>query len=267
MVSRGIVFLVVLGLSACSTNRNLVYLNDLRGSSEFRTQILNNPGIRIQATDLLAITVSGTNPESSILFNSGVIAASSSANPIEANTANNAVDNKRVSEGYVVDKDGFINFAVLGKVRLAGLTREEAVQKMTAEVQKYIKNPVIDIRLLNFKVTVLGEVAKPASFNVMRESINVLEALGMAGDMTAFGKRENVLIIREKDGVRTVARVNLADKAVLDSPYFYLQQNDVVYVEPDNRTKLAQTDPANRFIPIWGAIISTIGFAIITFAR
>lgn len=267
MVSRGIFFLLFLALSACSANRNLIYLNDLRGSSEYKTQILNKPALRIQPTDLLSIIVSSQNAESSILFNNGVLPTTSSPNSMEATSVNNAVTNKREVEGYFVDSEGYINFSVLGRVKLTGLTKEEAVQKMTAEIRKYIKNPIVDIRLLNFKVTVLGEVTKPASLDVMRESINVLEALGMAGDMTAFGKRENVLIIREKDGVRTATRVNLADKALLDSPYFYLQQNDVVYVEPDNRTKLAQTDPANRFIPIWAGIVSTIAFAIVSFAR
>ncbi len=267
MASRGIIFLLFLGLSACSANRNLIYLNDLRGSAEYKTQIVNKPALRIQPTDLLSIIVSSQNPESSILFNNGVLPTTGGNSPTEATSVNNAVINKREAEGYLVDNEGFVNFSVLGRVKLAGLTREEAIQKMTADIRKYIKNPIVDIRLLNFKVTVLGEVTKPASFDVMRESINVLEALGLAGDMTAFGKRENVLIIREKDGVRTATRVNLSDKAVLDSPYFYLQQNDVVYVEPDNRTKLAQTDPANRYIPIWAGVISTLAFAIVSLTR
>ena len=256
-----------LALSACSAKRNLIYLSDLRSSVEYKTQILNKPALRIQPTDLLSIIVSSQNAESSILFNNGVLTTTSNTNSTEATSVDNAVSNKRQIEGYLVDSEGFIAFSVLGRVKLAGLTKDEAVQKMAAEIRKYVKNPIVDIRLINFKITVLGEVTKPASFEVLRESINVLEALGMAGDMTAFGKRENVLIIREKDGVRTATRVNLADKALLDSPYFYLQQNDIVYVEPDNRTKLAQTDPGNRLIPLWASIFSTIAFAIISLNR
>ena len=252
---------------SCSSNRNLVYFSNLTETVAYKSQIVNNAAIQIQPDDLLSITVSSLNPESSILFNNGVLPASSSANSTEANTASSAVTNRRENEGYLVDREGYINFPVLGRIKLAGLTKEEAIQKMSTEIRKYVKNPIVSIRLMNFRVTVIGEVNNPASFNAPRESINILEALGLAGDMTAFGKRENVLIIREKNGVRTATRLNLNNKAVLESPYFYLQQNDIIYVEPENKTKVAQNDPRNRFIPIWAAIISTLGFAIISFTR
>ncbi|GAA4450621.1 polysaccharide biosynthesis/export family protein [Nibrella saemangeumensis] len=267
MKIRFLLYIAIIVLPACRPNRNLVYLNDLRGSAEYKTQIANNPPLQVQPDDLLRITINSLNPESSILFNNGVLAATSSANPSEATTVNNAVTSKRENEGYLVDREGFINFPVLGRVKLSGLTMEEATQKMTAEVRKYVKNPIVEVRLLNFKVTVIGEVNQPTSIDVPRERINVLEALGLAGDMTPFGRRENVLIIREKEGIRTATRLNLNSKDVLQSPYFYLQQNDVVYVEPDNQARLAQNDPNNRFLPIWAAVISTIGFAIISFVR
>ena len=259
--------ILTLSMLSCRSNRDLVYFSNLRGPSVYTSQISNNNAIRIQTDDLLNITVSSLNPESSILFNNGVLAASSSANSTEATTASSVVTSKRENEGYVVDREGYINFPVLGRIKLAGLVKEEAIQKMTTEIKKYVKSPIVSIRLVNFRVTVIGEVNNPASFNAPRESINILEALGLAGDMTAFGKRENVLVIREKDGVRTATRLNLNNKDVLESPYFYLQQNDIVYVEPENRTKVAQNDPRNRFIPIWAAIISTLGFAIISFTR
>jgi len=252
---------------ACRPGRDLVYLNDLRGTAEYQAYLANQTVLRIQPDDLLGITVSSLSPESSILFNNGVLAGSSSANPTEATTVNNALDSKRALEGYLVDKEGNIQFPVLGSVKLGGLTREEAVRKLTADIRKYLKNPLVDLRLLNFRVTVIGEVSQPTSINVPRERINVLEALGLAGDMTPFGRRENVLVIRETEGVRTAARLNLNRKDVLDSPYFYLKQNDIVYIEPDNRARLAQNDPNNRFIPLWAAIITTLGFALITFTR
>ena len=108
----------------------------------------------------------------------------------------------KVNEGYLVDKSGFINFPVIGKVMLAGLTKEQAVEKMTSEIKVHVKNPIVNVRFTNFKVTVIGEVFKPSTFTVATEKINVLEALGLAGDMTAYAKRENVLIIREQQGVR-----------------------------------------------------------------
>lgn len=251
-------------LGACSSSRNLVYLDDLKGTAAYKTQILNKPAFRIQPGDLLTIRVSSLSPEASVLFNNGVLSATSSNNPTDANTVNNAVTNNRREEGYVVDHNGNITFSVIGRVKLAGLTREEAMQTMTAAIKKYIKSPIVDIRVVNFRVTVIGEVNKPASFTVANESVNVLEALALAGDMTEFGRRENVLIIREQGGERVTARLNLHSKSFFDSPYFYLQQNDIVYVEPDNRTKVAQTNPNNRYIAIWGAVISTLGYTLIS---
>lgn len=117
---------------------------------------------------------------------------------------------------------------------------------------------------MNFKVTVIGEVSKPSTFTVDTEKINVLEALGLAGDMTVYGKRENVLIIREQQGVRKTTRINLNNKDVLNSPFFYLQQNDIVYVEPSNREKTSETRVGNKYIGLWAAFISTLGFVAIS---
>ncbi|WP_426061927.1 polysaccharide biosynthesis/export family protein [Hymenobacter sp. B1770] len=270
-IRAGIRFLIsvtFLGVAACSSSRDLRYFKDLKEAGESKAQILNNKPLSIQPGDLLSVTVTSLSPESSVLFNTGVIAATSSANTNVASTVNNAVsNNRRQDEGYVVDKAGFITFPVLGQVKVGGATREEAIQTMTAAVKKYVKQPIVDIRLLNFRITVLGEVKAPSSFNVTQGSINVLEALGMAGDMTEFGKRENVLVIREKGGERVTTRLNLHNKEVFNSPYFYLQQNDIVYVEPDNRSKLAQTSPNNRYIGLWASVISVLGFAAISFLR
>ncbi|HYI76894.1 MAG TPA: sugar transporter, partial [Chryseolinea sp.] len=134
----------------------------------------------------------------------------------------------------------------------------------TSEIKLHVKNPIVNVRFTNFKITVIGEVFKPSSFTIDTEKINVLEALGLAGDMTAYAKRENVLIIREQQGVRKAARINLNNKDVLNSPYFYLQQNDIVYVEPSNKEKVSETNPNNKYIPIWASIISTIGFVVVT---
>jgi polysaccharide export outer membrane protein len=242
-------------ISSCA-KRNLVYFSDLSASSNNDTPIKNQLQLKIQPDDLLSITVSSLNTESNILFNNVIV-------PTTAQTTTGGISRK-VNEGYLVDKSGAINFPVIGKVLLAGLTKEQAIEKMTNEIKVHVKNPIVNVRFLNFKVTVIGEVNSPSSFTVDTEKINVLEALGLAGDMTEFGKRENVLIIREKDGVRTTARINLNNKEVLNSPYFYLQQNDVIYVEPSNRAKVAQTDPSNRYIPFWTTLISTVAFVVVT---
>lgn len=245
--------LLVFVLTSCY-KRNLVYFSDLPQATDYNTKITNYVAPKIQPDDILSISVSSLNPESNVLFNSILL-------PQAGNT--NVVANK-LNEGYLVDKEGFINFPVLGKVDLVGLTKEEATEKMTGLIKEQVKNPIVNIRFINFKVTVIGEVFKPATFTVPTEKINVLEALGLAGDMTAFARRENVLIIREKNGVRTTSRINLNNKDVLSSPYFYLQQNDIVYVEPNNKVKTADTSPGNRLIGIWAALITTAGFVLIS---
>jgi polysaccharide biosynthesis/export protein len=166
-----------------------------------------------------------------------------------------------------VDKYGEINFPVLGKAALGGLTKKQATEKMTQELTRYVKHPIVNILFLNFKVTVIGEVNHPASFTVPSERINILEALGLAGDMTTFGRRENVLLLRDKNGVRSAIRLNLNDKEVLNSPYFYLQQNDILYVEPDNHTKVAQTAASNRYIPILVATITAVALYLANYRR
>jgi polysaccharide biosynthesis/export protein len=246
------IFLAVISLSAC-TKRNLVYFSDLPKSTDFSTPIKNYSAPKIQQDDILSISVSSLNPESNVLFNNVLLPSTGSTNVIA----------DKINEGYLVDKDGFINFPVIGKVSLLGLTKEQATDKMTDLIKTQVKNPIINIRFLNFKITVIGEVTKPSTFTIPTEKITILEALGLAGDMTAYGKRESVLIIREKDGVRSTSRINLNNKDVLSSPYFYLQQNDIVYVEPDNRVKVADTAPGNRFLGLWAAVLTTAGFVII----
>lgn len=245
-----------LTLMSCGPGRNLVYFSDLKDSEEYKYNIQNESEGKIQIDDLLSITVNSLNPESDILFNNGVL-------PTVGGNNNMGASNKSF-EGYLVDKNGFINFPVIGKMKLAGLTKSEATQKITTELIQHVKNPIINIRYLNFKVTVIGEVNKPSSFVIPNDKINVLEALGMAGDMTVYGKRENVLIIREKDGVRSTTRVNLNNKSFLNSPYFYLQQNDIVYVEPI-KSKAAQASLSQYRTSIALSIVSILSIFLIRF--
>ncbi len=249
---------LIILLSSCKTGRNLVYFSDLRSGQETKETIENTIVPRIQVNDLLSITVSSLDPETNVLFNTGVL--------LPPNSPTSPVAAEKVSEGYLVNQEGDINFPVIGKVRLIGLTREEATRKMTDLISVHVRNPIVNIRFLNFRVTVIGEVNTPATFVVPTETVTILEALGLAGDMTVFGRRESVLLIREINGVRTTTRLNLNDASILKSPYYYLQQNDVVYVEPHNRSKLAQVDPFNRFIPIIISAISAISIYIATTA-
>jgi polysaccharide export outer membrane protein len=212
-------FALLLLFASCS-KRNLAYFSDLDGQGVYTETIGNVSEPKIKQDDLLSITVNSLNPEANVLFNSGAVPSEGSQDISLAN------------QGYLVNQEGYIDFPVLGKVKLGGLTKEEARNKLVEELQQYLKDPIVNIRYLNYRITVIGEVNRPSSFTIPSEKINILTAIGMAGDLTVFGKRENILLIREEAGVRTMTRVNLNSKEILDSPYFYLQQNDVVYVEP-----------------------------------
>jgi len=223
-------------LSSCGTRRNLVYFSDITDSTATTTSIKNMPVVRIQKGDIISVNVSSLNPESNVLFNSGAIQEVDGRNALLGSNAGNSginTNSKLNSAGYEIDSKGDINFPVVGKISLEGLSREEASDKLTKILAEHVKQPIVNVNFLNFKVTVLGEVNRPSTFTIPNDRINVLEALGMAGDMTMYGRRENILLIREKKGQRTLVRLNLNKSSSINSEYFMLQQNDVVYVEPD----------------------------------
>ncbi|HEY0299643.1 MAG TPA: polysaccharide biosynthesis/export family protein [Arachidicoccus sp.] len=241
---------------SCVTKRNLVYFSNLPDSTLYREAITNQTEPVIQPNDLLNIKVATLSPDANILFNSGSLPMNNAQTGISQSADVAAV------QGYLVDQNGQIDFPVLGKITLGGLTREQARNMIAAEVAKTAKDPIVNIQIVNFKVTVIGEVAKPGMFSIANNKVNVLEALGMAGDMTPYAVRENVLIIHEKDGVRSTERLNLTDKNIFNSPFFYLQQNDIVYVQPENRLKAKQADPSR--LQIWSLILSTISVLVVS---
>ena len=162
---------------------------------------------------------------------------------------------------YMVNADGDIHFPVLGKLEVGGLTTKQINEKLTLILEDYIKNPIINIRLTNFKVTVLGQVASPGTFTIPNERISILEAIGLAGDLEIHGKRKTVMLIREQNGQRMFVNIDLTNKQLFSSPYFYLSQNDVIYVEPNKVQVNASAVGANTGV-IMGSI--SILLSIIT---
>ena len=225
---------ILIILASCkSQQRNTTYFEDIRNNYESTLPIENKSEIRIQSNDQLSITINSLNAETNNLFNTGSIQSSDS--PASNSTLTS----------YLVDKDGFVRLPVLGKIKFSELTIEEATNKLTNLIsENYVKNPVVTIRIVNFKITIIGEVKGPQSLNVENGKINLIEALARVGDITPVGDPKNILIVREKGGFRSTMKINLLHKEAFNSPYFYLHQNDIVYVQPD-KLVLKQKDSAS----------------------
>lgn len=245
-----ICYIIVIYLTGCSRQRNLVYFSDLNTSNEVAAEILNNGEPVILQDDVLGIAVNSSSPESNVLFAS-----------VQNYSGSSGLYEK---EGYRVSDAGQIKFPVIGKIKLQGLTISQAQDLLETALTKYVKNPIVNIKFTNFRITVIGEVNRPSTFTVTNEKINLLEALGLAGDMTPYGKRENVLIIRETEGTRVMQRLDVNSRNAMNSPYFYLKQNDVIYVEPD-KAKSVEVSNNNRLMPLVVAAISAVAVLATTF--
>lgn len=224
LLKKSIPILFVLFLFSCKSREEVVYYQNIDGLANKEKS--NSYEIKIQPDDLLMIIVSADDPETAIPFNLSTISVASTYSL-------NAMRGQEVMQSYLVSADGFIDFPVLGKLKLAGLTRSEVLQLFQDKISKYIKNPIINLRIMNFKVSVQGEVTLPGTYNVASERITLIEALTLAKDLTIYGKRDNILIIREIDGVKSYNRVDITKADFINSPFYYLAQNDVVYVEPN----------------------------------
>jgi polysaccharide export outer membrane protein len=194
----------------------------------------------IQKNDLLSITVSSPNPAATQIFNTPIITSTQTL----GYTTTQAT-------GFLVNQDGSIEFPILGNVKASGLTKKQLKEYITKTLtqRQLLTDPVVTIRYLNYKVTVLGEVAHPTVINVPDEKISLLEALGLAGDMTIYAKRDNVMVIREDEGKRVVKRLNLNSKDLFTSPYYYLKSNDIIYVEP-NKAKISAASNTRTWLPV-----------------
>jgi polysaccharide export outer membrane protein len=203
---------------------------------------------KLQSDDLLMIVVMAESPEAAAPFNL----------PSMMIQSNTELETQQLRiNSYLIDSEGFIQFPVVGAIQLGGLTRPEAVAKMVTVLKKYIKDPKVNLRILNFKVTVSGEVKVPGIQNITSERITLIEALSMSGDLTEYGRRDNIMIIREKNGKKEIGRVDVTKADFINSPFYYLSQNDHVYVEP-NKTKVN----ASSVGPNTGIIISAISLLL-----
>ena len=211
-------------LSACTSSSRVLYLQNAGMASHNLDSLSYEPVL--QPDDLLSVIISAQNPESVVPFNLPQI-------PGNYDIGNN----QNAIKTYLIDNEGEINFPVIGKIALAGLSRRQANLKLQGLISAYVKDPEVNLRILNFKVTVLGEVNRPGIVSIKGERITLLEALGNAGDLTIYGRRTDIILIREEQGVKAYHYINITQTDFMQSPYYYLNQNDILIVNP-NKTKI-----------------------------
>lgn len=240
--------ITVLFCTSCASKKDMVYFQP--DSVKLNTLYeLNAP--KLQPGDILAISVTADDVRATVPFNQ--------VSPYQAGTGNVQVTNPFIPT-YAIDANGEIDFPKVGKIKLAGRTRTQAMDLLRQEVGKYIVDPGISMVVRNFRVTVLGEVARPGTFSIENDRLTILEALGLAGDLTIYGRRQNVLIIREQDGKKREYRLDLTKRETINSPAYYLTQNDVVYVEPNGARiqNSKYTTTASLFVSITSLIVTVI---------
>lgn len=231
-------------LTSCIPNKQLVYFNNkvAEDTKYVATLSSSNPApLRIQTDDVLAIVVSSMSEETNALFNT---------------LNNNSITTFRFSSngggnqplGYLVDRFGEVNLPIVGKTKLAGLTLEESDTYLRGLLNQYVKSPTVNVRILNHKFTVIGEVAKPGLYALSDNPTNLSEVIGLAGDLTIYGRRDNVKLIRTINNKREIIQLDLTSQQVINSPYYFLENNDVVYVEARS-TKVLSTERSVLLLP------------------
>ena len=235
-------------LTSCHVQKEIPYFQDIAEQGIGAKPALAET--TVCPNDMLTILVSTLDPISSAPFN---LPLTSYTSP-----GSDKISTQNTLQSYLVDKNGNIQFPVLGEVNVGGKTKNETVIYLQELLSNYLKDPIVNINVINFQISVLGEVNKPGQFKIENERVIILDALAMAGDLTIYGKRNSVLLFRiDGKGNKTAYRIDLTKKALFDSPYYYLQQNDVIYVEP-NRTKSRES----RYSPNLSILISAISTAI-----
>jgi polysaccharide export outer membrane protein len=236
---------------SCTTQKNidaLVYFNQPGDTA--LAKVVQNAEPIIQSGDRLSIVVNATNPLSVAPYNLGSAGSGAAA----------------ATAGYLVEEDGTVHFAGLGKIKVAGLKRKQLVDLLSEKLVQFVNDPIVTVQFLNFKITVLGEVGKPGTIQIPDGKVTIIDAIGLAGDLPLTARRDNIMVLRERNGQREFGRINMLSKNAFSSPYFVLQQNDVVYVELTNAKVAASDQSFSRNLSILSAIISlvtTVTFLII----
>lgn len=223
---------LILFLGSCSVSRKTVYFNDLPATERFEWAATEFKEPKIQSSDVLNIRITTLELETS--------------------------SSNQESVGYLVDKNGNVTIPLIGDIKVEGLTIFEARDAILEKARGSYRNPFVDVSFRNYKVTVLGEVNRPNTYTMVQEKVSLLDAISMAGDLTIYGKRDNILLVRDMGDKKEFVRLDLNSATIFDSPYFYLKQNDVIYVEPAKGRALTADRAAWQYISTFASIASMI---------
>lgn len=248
-----IILIAFIFLASCASRKDLVYFQPSDSIALITNYEANAP--KLQPGDILAISVTADDVRATQPFNQ--VSSYQGANGALQNT-------NPFIPTYAIDNHGYVDFPKLGKIKLGGMTRTDAINYLRNEVGKYIVSPGVSMEIRNFRVTVLGEVKNPGTYPINNDRITLLEAIGLAGDLTINGIRKNVMVIREQNGVKHEYRVDLTSRDALNSPVYYLAQNDVVYVEPNGaRVQSSKyTQNTSIFVSVSSVIIGLIAIFV-----
>lgn len=245
-----IMMLLTVILSSCGSTKNVAYFQNSDSVNFEKSRFLYDA--RIMPKDQLTITVSTTNEEAAAPFNMTV--------PTPYTINQRSTYSQAMLQSYLVDNEGMIKFPIIGTLKVGGLTKSEAERMIEGKIRPYLaesENPIVTVRMSSYSISVIGEVNRPGSYQVSREKITILEALAQAGDLTIYGVRDRVKLIREDaTGKKEMHVLNLNDANIINSPYYYLQQNDMVYVEP-NKVK-AQNSSVGSMTTLWFSATSIL---------
>lgn len=235
--------ILVLFVVSCKAPKDIVYFQESENLEEITS------GSHFIATykphDIVSIKVSAPDADTAIPFNAGIVSLSSESDALTTNTA-------PLNPSYLIDANGMIEFPVIGTLKIAGLSNVEVKEMIKGKLKEYINDPIVSVKLENFRVTILGEVSNPGPITIENERITLIEALGLAGDLGIQGRRTNITVIREENNTQIIHKVDLTSKGIFNSPVYYLAQNDIVYVEP-NESKVKASKTSN-----WPLVLTSV---------
>jgi len=252
-----LVFTIVL-VSSCVSNKKIAYFQDIQTVNQAQLEnAVKFTEPTIQPDDILSINVFTLNPQS------GAIVNQAASTPTLGGNTNTSLATQNT--GFLVDKNGEIELSLIGKLKIAGLTTYQAKELIREKASLVYKEPNVQLRFANFKVSVLGEVNAPSAYTLPNEKVSILDALSLAGDLTIYGRRDNILIVRDNNGKKEFSRLDLNSSNIFNSPFYYLKQNDVIYVEPNKRKVSASNSAQIQTIGVIASVISVIVLAISSF--